>query len=219
MIKLSKILSGNSYKELKNFHPSGKDTIPSGHSVQKGGFLKECIDNKNAFETGNNQYLINKNFMLIEAIHPTQYGLSDYRGGIVTFSTDVNSSDLSSNKVKNWFSKKLKTYKNRWFKKSKIDKVVKTNNDDGNEYIGALSIGKFFNGRYVGDNGKMFNEKSLSIEFGGLSSKALMSVSEMLADEFNQETVLLKDLNKNKVFLVNSDKNGNYDTSVVNKKV
>lgn len=36
--------------KIKHFHPEGK-TMPNGNSYQRGGFLKECSDNLQKFDT------------------------------------------------------------------------------------------------------------------------------------------------------------------------
>jgi hypothetical protein len=90
--------------------------------------------------------------------------------------------------------------------------------DNIDDYIGAFSIGNFFSGRYIGDNGKVFDESSLSIEINGISSKGLIYLAEEIAREFNQETVLVKDLNSNKIFLVNQIKGDDYSLDKINKK-
>ena len=77
-------------------------------------------------------------------------------------------------------------------------------NDRGGEYVGAYSVGNFFKGKYVGDNGEMYDEKSIAVEINGLSSKSLLTIAEMIAKEFRQETVLVKDLNKNKIYTADS---------------
>ena len=115
---------------------------------------------------------------------------------------------------------------NRFFSKSKLNKIIKKFNLDDkklgddiiDDYIGAFSIGNFFSGRYIGDNNKIFDEKSLSIEVNGISSKGLIYLAEEIAREFNQETVLVKDLNINKIFLVNQLKGDNYNLDSLNKK-
>lgn len=197
MIKLTKQLRKQNILHLKYFHPSGKETMVSGHPIQIGGFLKECRENRESFISGNIQIMIRQDFTFNEALRPTQYGLSDYKGGIIVFSTDVDSSKISNSKVNNWISKKIKTYKNRWFRNCKINTVITKHNKSNDEFIGAISIGNFFSGRYLGDNGKMFNEKSLTLELGGISTNGLFDVAELITDEFNQETVLVKNLNVN----------------------
>lgn len=212
--------------EIKYFSTDGRNNVPNGHVLQKGGFIKECKDNSEKFTTENYQYFINDNLDIVEAVHSTQYGLSDYRGGIIIFSTDVNSLDISTNRILNWVKKKFKSLKNRFFSKSKLSKVInKFNRDDKRvgdvdieDYIGAFSIGNFFSGRYIGDNNKVFDENSLSIEINGISSEGLIYLGEEIAMEFEQETVLVKDLNKNRIFLVNQNRSGSYDVSNLNKK-
>lgn len=180
-----------SIREVKYFHPSGRG-MPNGHPIQRGGFVRECRLNADAYE-------------LDEAVHPQQYGLSDYRGGVITFSTDVNAVEFSKNFIMNKVKQLLATYGNRFFRQSKIAKTIQQFNDKGNEYIGAFSVGNFFKGRYVGDNNKIYDEKSISVEINGLSSKALFELAEMLCKVFQQETVLVKDFNTNKIYLVDAD--------------
>jgi hypothetical protein len=214
--------SNFSIKEIKYLSTDGRKNIPNGHFLEKAGFIKECTDNSNSFITDNHQYILNKDFSIIEGIHGNQYGLFNYRGGIIIFSTDVNSIELNDNILFNWINKKIKTYSNRFFRKSKLRNVIKKfNKDKENEddYIGAFSIGNFFPGSYIGDNGKFYNENSLSIEINGISSEGLIYFAEDIAKEFNQETVLVKDLNQDKIFLVNQDKGVNsHDIESINKK-
>ena len=213
--------------EIKYFSPSGRKNVPNGHIMQKGGFIKECIDNSKKFKTENYQFLINEDLEIVEAIHDQQYGLWDYRGGIITFSTDVNSLDISDIKIFNWFKKKYKSIINKFFSKSKLNSVIgkfnsiedkKLGSETVDDYIGAFSIGNFFSGRYIGDNKKVFNESSLTIEINGISSKGLIYLAEEIAREFNQETVLVNDLNQNKIFLVNQLKGEYYELTDINKK-
>lgn len=63
----------------------------------------------------------------------------------------------------------------------------------------------------------MYNEKSISVEINGLSSKSLIKVGELLAKQFRQETVLVKDLNNNKIYLVDPiESNQNFDDEMKN---
>lgn len=213
--------------EIKYFSPDGRKTIPNGHPYQKGGFFMECKANLAKFKTENYQYLIGETYGIVEAIHHNQYGLFNYRGGILTFSTDVNSLELSDIKIYNWFKKTYKSIINKFFSKSKLDSVVdrfkkiekkKLGLEDVDDYIGAFSIGNFFTGRYIDDKGKIFNESSLSIEINGISSNGLIYLAEEIAREFQQETFLVKDLNVNKIFLVNQLKGDDYNLKDINKK-
>lgn len=178
------------WTEVKYFHPQ-RQTMPNGSHYQRGGFLQECRENSNSF-------------VLDEGVHGNQYGMSKYRGGIIVFSTDVNAVELDKNKIVNKIKQVIATFKNRFRKDSIIHNVMNKFNDNGDEYIGAYSVGNFFKGKYVGDNGEMYNERSLAIEINGLSSKSLLKVAEMIAQEFMQETVLVKDLNRNKIYTADS---------------
>lgn len=178
------------WKEIRYFHPEGK-RMPNGSHYQRGGFINECRQNINSFT-------------LDEGVHDKQYGLSKYRGGIIVFSTDVNAVELDRNKILNKIKQIITTYKNRFKRDSIIHGIINKFNEKGTESIGAYSVGNFFNGRYVGDHGEMFNEKSLAVEINGLSSESLLSIAEMIAKEFMQETVLVKDLNKNKIYIADS---------------
>lgn len=213
--------------EVKHFHREGK-TLPNGHGIQRGGFFKECKDNNNKFKINNNQYLINETYNIIEGIHSEQYGLYNYRGGIIIFSTDINSLVLTDNKLLNWLLQKGKTFLQRLFSKSKLNNIINRFNSNNEkvlgsdkieDYIGAFSIGNFFSGRYVDDNNNIYNEKSLSLEVNGISSSGLIYLAEEIARDFIQETVLVKDLNNNKIFLVNQEIGDNYELSDLNRKV
>jgi len=218
----------NNIKEIKYFSPTEQKTIPNGSYYQRGGFIGECVKNSKSFITDNYEYLIDVNGNLTEAIHHKQYGLIDYRGGIIVFSTDVNSVEISKNRIINWAKQKLMTLKNRFFSKKRLSNIISDYNLDKNKelggkkfqsYIGAFSIGKFFSGRYFDDNGDVYDENSQTIEVNGISSEGLIFLAEEICKEFQQETVLVKDLNLNKIFLVNPDKSDDYDLSGLNKKV
>ena len=197
--KIIKAIRGNKSKytitEVKYFHPSGKK-LPNGSNFQKGGYLSECRINTNSFS-------------LDEGVHGEQYGLQKYRGGIIVFAVNVNAVQMSDNHLINKIRQFVETLKNKFNKDNIVhNTIVSFNNDNSRnngEYIGAYSLGNFFKGKYVGDNGEMFNDKSLCLEINGLSSKSLLKLAEMISDRFRQETVLVKDLNKNKIYLADSD--------------
>lgn len=189
---VKKALGKSAIKEVKYFHPSGRKELPNGSFHQKGGFIRECRVNANSF-------------VLSEDIHGEQYGMADYRGGVIVFSTDVNAVRLHDNRFLNFVKQFLKTQSQRLNKGKKVHGIINKFNGetDTDDYIGAYSLGNFFKGKYVGDNGEMFNDKSLALEINGLSSKGLMRLAEYISKEFLQETVLVKDLNVNKIYLVN----------------
>lgn len=200
------ISKGGHFKEIKYFSPDGS-TMPNGIGFQRGNFLHECKVNREAF-------------VLDEAIHDKQYGLADYRGGIIVFSTDVNAVSLDKNKLNNKIKQILVTLNQR-LNVGKISHSIinKFNKYNGGEFIGAYSLGNVFKGKYVGDNGEEYDEHSTTIEVNGLSSQGLLRLAEMVARMFHQETVLVKDFNNMKFFLVNGHRENavpNYDA--INQK-
>ena len=171
-------------REVRHFHPSGH-AMPNGSHIQRGGYLAECRRNAELFT-------------LDESVHGEQYGFLDYRGGVIVLPTDVNAEEMSRNALMDKVKQIVVTYGNRLSKGRVVRKPL---NGKGTEHIGAYSVGKSFTGKYVGDNGEMYGEKSLSVEVNGLSGRSLLRLAEMLADAFVQETVLVKDLNTGKIYL------------------
>ncbi|MFA7326691.1 MAG: hypothetical protein WC121_08510 [Candidatus Kapaibacterium sp.] len=186
---LQDIIPDKNITELKYFHPTGREMEPSGHVIQKGGFFKECKDNKNSFSTKKSQYLIDNKFNLIEGASD----LSISQSCIIVFPTDTNNIDVWTNIIMTWFSEKIKSNETNYYE---------TRNND--HYVGTFSVGNFFIGEYQSDNGGIFNEKSVTIELSGLNNKGMIDISKMITDEFNLEAILLKDLNRDIIFLVKS---------------
>ena len=198
--ELYEACSPKHFKEVKYFSPDGRKNIPNGHPIQQGGFISECKANLN-------------NFILSEGVHDSQYGLSEYRGGVIVFSTEVNAVKLDKNAVKNKIKTIIVNFQQRFFSGKKLHGIINKFNKYykkmSDETIGAYSIGTAFKGKYVGDNGEEYNERSMSIEINGLSSEALLYLGEMIARAFHQDTVLIKDLNKNKIYLANGLRQNN----------
>lgn len=121
------------------------------------------------------------------------------KGGIIVFSTAVNSIELEENKVLDWIKKKAATLENQLLKDKKIDDLGKKHN------LAAWTVGKSLSGRYTVKNSKVFDENSLSVEIIGTGSNELLNIAEELCIMFLQESVLVKDYSTNKVFLVNAE--------------
>lgn len=67
--------------------------------------------------------------------------------------------------------------------------------------VGEYSVGNFFRGKYVGASGEIYDSNSLSIQIYGHHGKSLLKLAESIAKESMQKTVLVKDLNNNKIYL------------------
>ena len=122
-------------------------------------------------------------------------------GGIIVISTDINSKNLNKNKLVNWIHQKIKTLGNRLTYNKKVVDRLKTD-----ERVGGWTIGRFLKGRYVGDNGQVFDENSFSIEIIGISIDNLLDIAEDICKDFDQETVLVKTYYPQRILFVDSEK-------------
>ncbi len=177
-----------SIKEIKYFHPSG-EMLPNGSHYQRGGFLNECRKNINCFRA--------------KSLCGEPHGLAECRGGVIVFSAKV--AELSTNQLVNEIKQFFESKKKR-FNKSKIhhDTIMNLNNGytrNNDEYNGAYSLGCFFIGKYVGDNGDVFNDTSICLKMNGLSRKSMLKLAETIVDGF-QTSILVKGLTDGKIYLV-----------------
>lgn len=179
-------LVGPSWKEVRYFHPEGKD-MPNGSHYQRGYFICECKTNASSF-------------VLDEEVHDLQYEQERYRGGVIVFPTDINAAEVDDNQLSHKIKRLITVFKYHPQKDSMLQGVVKIFDNKEENCIGAFSVGHYFKGKYIGDKGNVYNEKSIAIEINGLSSKSLLTIAAMIARKLRQETVLVKDLNKNKIY-------------------
>jgi len=119
------------------------------------------------------------------------------KGGVIVFSVNVNAVELSKNKLVRFIKNQFETATNILFKTDKINKVIKNN-----PKILGVTIGNFVKGRYKAKDGSLYDESSLSVEIVGITSDVLNKTAEELAQEFKQETVLVKNYHENKIYLV-----------------
>lgn len=195
-------------KEINYFRPDGKDYQPTGICYYKAAVYKQIEENKNSFVRGE----LTESFLTEKIRNPDdQYGFNKYKGGMIIFSMDVNAiiDDIEKNKIKAFLKKKYYTVMNRVSKYRIVNDLISQWNKDfaniDDMYLGALTIGNNFRGKYVGDNGKIYDEKSTSIELGGVPSELLLLFAIELCKAFKQESVLVKDFNTNRIFLVDGD--------------
>lgn len=163
--------------------------------------MYEKIINENAYSATKHLYKaiqVNANKIIISEgieFEPS----SDYQGGMIIFSTEVNSIKLSDNKFINWIKQKIKTLKNNFSKFNKIDKLAQKHD------LVGWTVGRFLNGRYTGRDNKVYDENSLSVEIVGVDTNTLIEIAEEICREFEQETVLVKDYNNRKILFVNGE--------------
>lgn len=121
---------------------------------------------------------------------------NDKKGGIIVFSTDVNSVKQDDNTILDWLKKKMKTLINRVNVTKKIDKVAVNNN------LVGWTVGRYLDGRYTGKDGKQYGENSLSVMVVGIDFDKLIKIAEELCSSFTQESVLVKDFETNRILFV-----------------
>lgn len=139
-----------------------------------------------------------------------KYGLD--LGGYVVFSTDVtpqlSAGTAFTDRIKNFFAKLMagvKTQKARWQRYDDIEDVmVKTTEKHSMEETG-FSVGNFFKGYYYDAKQKsLFNEKSMTIDFFGVTDEFLEDVALELGKAFNQQCVLVYNRKKREAFILNT---------------
>jgi len=119
------------------------------------------------------------------------------KGGIIVFSTDVNTKQESKYKIVNKVTNYINTIYNKILITRKMDKVINYFED-----VYGITIGAFARGRYKSKKGSMFNETSISIEIIGISTEILDKVALELCKEFNQESVLVKNHETTEIYLI-----------------
>lgn len=118
------------------------------------------------------------------------------RGGSIVLSTDVNTVQMDEQKVVIFLKQTMQTISDRIDLTKKIDRTAKSH-----DLIG-WTIGKYLNGRYTADNGKLYGKNSLSLEIIGVSCATLIKIAEELCTSFGQESALVKDYSSGSVMFV-----------------
>lgn len=173
-------------------HPMlGAKSLMEG--IELNGFSINKLNDKKSNKT---HYFNDDEEDIISEIISSEF-IEKEKGGIITFSTNVNALKLSKNKLLNFIKKKIKTFKNIVLKDKKINKIISKH-----EEVRGVTIGNFVKGRYKAADGSLYDEKSISIEIIGIEKEMLISIAEEFAKEFIQETVLVKDYSNNRIYLV-----------------
>ena len=121
-------------------------------------------------------------------------------GGMIVFSTDVNSN--AGPGLKGKIKSIVKTWWNRLTRRHKIDQDILDLVKQKGISTG-WSIGNFFKGRYYDqETGHLFNEKSLSIDLRGADIKFVKKIAEKLRKTFDQQAVLVIDHKSGKSSLI-----------------
>ena len=182
----------------KCFHPEGKTGFQGVFAME--GWEHKVKANVNSFKKH-------------AAISPEQYSMAKDKGGMIIFSPKVNAVELSEDPVENDSQQKYLTDYNRSFSKGMVDSLVSDFLHQAGKEIQGYTWGSGFEGHYVTKT-NTFTEDSLTLELTGLNSQELIKLAETIAWAFFQETVLVKDYNNGKVYLVDgrvSENEADYD--------
>jgi hypothetical protein len=140
-------------------------------------------------KTGSVDEISYKEWQLAQNIIKSYNEIDIGYGGMIVFSTDVNSN--ASGGIKGKIKSFIKTWWNRLTRRNKIDKDVLEEVKKKGISTG-WSIGNLFNGRYFDQsNGDLFNEKSLCIDLRGADMKFVKDIADKFRKTFDQQSVLV----------------------------
>ena len=122
-------------------------------------------------------------------------------GGMIVLSTDVNAVYGIDSEMKS-----LITEYQRSFGEGYVSETIETYKNETNGDPVGFTIGSGFSGRYVSEDGHIYDENSITIDISGVDSETLQHIAEDLCHNFTQETVLVKDFNNMQTYLVNGNR-------------
>ena len=130
----------------------------------------------------------------------------DDSSGLITFSTDLNftlvKAETFIDKVKLFFDSNWKAFLNRQNVKGRLKNILVDNNIQS-EY--TLSRNLF--SAHKSKNGITLYKKSYTMTIEGVDSDVLILIATEICKEFKQETVMVRDFNKNIVYFTNDKSN------------
>jgi hypothetical protein len=126
----------------------------------------------------------------------------DDSSGLITFSTDLNftlvKAETFIDKVKLFFDSNWKVFLNRQNVRGRLKNILVDNNIQS-EY--TLSRNLF--SAHKSKHGITLYKKSYSMTIEGVDSDVLILIATEICKEFKQETVMVREFNKNKVYFIN----------------
>lgn len=121
------------------------------------------------------------------------------KGGLIVLSTDINAVKMDDNMFINWFKQKLLTIRNRFSYSKKIDQIAVKHQ------LAGWTIRKLLSGHYTDKRGNVYGENSVSVEILGVSDDTLIKIAEEVCNVFQQEAVLVRLYNTNRILFVNGN--------------
>ena len=126
----------------------------------------------------------------------------DDSSGLITFSTDLNftlvKAETFIDKIKLFFDSNWKAFLNRQNVRGRLKNILVAKNIQS-EY--TLSRNLF--SAHKNKNGITLYKKSYTMTIESVDSDVLILIATEICKEFKQETVMVRDSNKNKVYFIN----------------
>ncbi len=127
----------------------------------------------------------------------------DDSSGLITFSTDLNftlvEAETFIDKVKFFFDSNWKSFLNRQNVRGRLKKILVDKNIQS-EYTLSRNL---FSAAHKSKHGITLYKKSYSMTIEGVDSDVLILIATEICKEFKQETVMVREFNKNKVYFIN----------------
>jgi hypothetical protein len=121
---------------------------------------------------------------------------------LITFSTDLNftlvKAETFIDKIKLFFDSNWKAFLNRQNVRGRLKNILV---DKNIQFEYTLSRNLF--SAHKSKHGITLYKKSYSMTIEGVDSDVLILIATEICKEFKQETVMVRDFNKNKVYFIN----------------
>ena len=180
--------------------------------TQKAHLTMQCSERPRKPISNKYQYAITANLELVESPNPNHFKeLSLSGGGIIVFPNDFDKIDAES-KIMSSVKNKIQTLKKLVLTEDGINGTLDRSEKEADEFQNKMSndtstavvcsIGNFLANRYVCEKNKVFDVSSLCVMISGIPTTALFYFAEGIAQELQQENILVQDLNENRFFII-----------------
>ena len=186
--RLLKGCSSGHFRAVEYFSQDGSP-MPNGVYSHRGWFLRECRDNRGAF-------------VLDAEVHGKGQNPAGRRGGVIVSAEEGGGVRPGGETLGSWLERHVGIFARRYNADGMLQKILKGlgRHNEPEDYTVRYVVGNAFRGAYAGDGGERYGGASVTVEVDGLSSEALLRLAEMTARVFGQETVLVKDLNADRIY-------------------
>jgi hypothetical protein len=160
---------------------------PKGMSLPNGSYYKKGVFINECSENKDK-------FVFHTSTNEEAPKIPQYRGGMLVFMASAvqNPNNEIKGAVRRFINAKQKHFPN--------------------DIIVIYPWNKSFKGKFIGNNGEVFNNKSICLEISGLSCHGLLELADMLTERFGQKAVLVKDLNQDEIYLVTPNETDDAET-------